>query len=194
MSQSATPVKILGLGGSLRVPSHSLTVLKLALTGATEAGAVVDLLDLNELTLPFFRPEQPLESYLEADYIRQYLARFQAADGFLWCAPTYHATPSAAFKNALDFLELLPRRPHLYLTGKVAGLISLAGGANAGGESLTALYYNARALKLLVAPGSFHVSPAKRLFDDQGHLQDDRTLSRLHDLGTEVVRLAERLK
>src|SRR5205814_7545458 len=111
MSQGMDEIKILGLGGSRRQASHSLTVLKMALQAAAEAGADVELLDLNRLELPLFLPEQPVEVYPDPDYIRQYLAKWSVADGFIWCPPTYHASPSGAFKNALDFLELLPRRP-----------------------------------------------------------------------------------
>ena len=191
--QPEKEIKILGLGGSLRDGSYSLTALKMALDGAGWGGATTEMIDLKELRLPFFQPEQPLEAYPEAAYISEFLDKFKAADGFVWCPPTYHATPSAVFKNALDFLELLPRRPHLYLSGKVAGLIALAGGANAGGEALTSLYYNARSLKLLVVPSSFHLSPAKTLFVD-GDIKDEKVIGRIASLGTEVAQLARKLR
>ncbi len=194
MSELSGELKILGLGGSLRVPSFSLTALKIALDAAAQAGATPDLLDLNQLDLPFFRPEQPIEAYPDPAYITAFLDRFRAADGFLWSSPTYHGTPSAAFKNALDFLELLPRRPKLYLSGKVGGLIAVASGVNGGPTALTSLIYNARTLRLLIAPGSLHVSPSKRVFDAEGHLLDEKLTTQLVELGQEVVRLARLLK
>lgn len=187
-------VKILGLGGGLRVPSTSLSVLKLALEGAVQAGAEADLIDLNELELPFFRPGRTIEDYPDPAYIRQFLTKFEAAQGFLWSAPTYHGTPSATFKNALDFLELLPRQPHLYLTGKVGGLLTVAGGPNAGPNSLTSLIYNARALRMLIAPSSLQISPARKLFDANGHLTDERLIQQIIALGAEVTSLARQLK
>ncbi len=193
MNDTQPPLKILGLGGSLRPGSYSLEVLKIALAGAEKAGAAVELLDISRLDLPFFQPEQPVEAYPQAEALQAYLAKFQAADGFIWSAPTYHATPAAPFKNALDLLELLPRRPRIYLSGKVIGLLALAGGTNAGAECLTALYYNARALKGLVVPNSFQVSPTKNLFAS-GKMEDERLLGRLMELGTEVANLAHKLK
>ncbi len=193
MSERAE-LKIVGLGGSLRAGSHSLSVLKIALESAARAGASVELLDLNAAGLPFFVPEQSLEAYPDAAKVARFLEIMGAADGYLWCAPTYHGTPSAAFKNALDFLELLPRRPHLYLSGKVAGLMALAGGTQAGPNALTALIYNARALRVLIAPGSLHISPARRLFDESGQLLDSKLLAQIDELGAEVVGLARLLR
>src|SRR4051794_9324184 len=123
-------VKILGLGGSMRRPSHTLTVLKMALEAASQSGATTDLIDIAGLELPLFYDTKRLEDFPNPEYIRAFLEKFKWADGFIFCAPTYHGTPSASFKNALDFLEFLPRRPNLYLSGKVGGLIAVASGTN----------------------------------------------------------------
>ena len=40
----------------------------------------------------------------------------------------YHGTVSGSFKNALDWLQLLSDRDPPYLTNKVVGLVSTAGG------------------------------------------------------------------
>jgi hypothetical protein len=45
-------IKVVGLGGSMAVPSRSLAALKLGLAAAQEAGATTELLDLRELSLP----------------------------------------------------------------------------------------------------------------------------------------------
>lgn len=194
MSLTDKEVTILGLGGSMRRPSHTLTVLKLALEAARQSGASTELIDLHELELPLYYDTKRLEDFPNPDYIRQFLEKFSRADGFIFCAPTYHATPSASFKNALDFLEFLPRRPKLYLTGKVGGLLVVASGINGGPNCLTSLMFNARALKLLIAPGSIEVSPSKRIFDAEGRLTDESLAARIAELGAEVVKLARMLK
>ncbi|MER3423162.1 MAG: hypothetical protein C4293_07970 [Nitrospiraceae bacterium] len=48
------PIKIVGLGGSLRAPSSSLAALKIALEGAAEAGAHTQVLDVRTLNLPIY--------------------------------------------------------------------------------------------------------------------------------------------
>ena len=56
------PVRVVGLGGSLRAASTSLTALKAALDGATAAGAEVQLISVRDLGLrctpPNTRPPQ----------------------------------------------------------------------------------------------------------------------------------------
>ena len=50
------PVRVVGLGGSLHAPSNSLAALRIALEGAREAGAEVELMDIRELDLLFYQP------------------------------------------------------------------------------------------------------------------------------------------
>lgn len=186
--------KIVGLGGSLRAGSRSLHVLKIALEGATAAGADTELLNVHDLNFPFYLPGQPLETYPDPAAIQAFIAKFQAADGVILAAPTYHAAPAAPFKNALDFLEFLPRKPHLYLTGKVGGLLVVSGGTRYGAFSLNALMSSALALRLIIAPGSFTVAPARTLFDADGTLTDQKMHAQLTEFGAEVANLAAALK
>ena len=51
------PPTIVGLGGSLARNSRSLAALRVALDGASEAGAATCLLDLRELDLPLYNPD-----------------------------------------------------------------------------------------------------------------------------------------
>jgi FMN reductase len=117
-------LKIVGLGGSLAQQSTSLAALRVALEGAAEAGAAIELLDIKELSLPMYDPaiEKPRESV-----IKMCEAIYQA-DGLIWSSPMYNGTISGSFKNALDWLILLGDRNPPYLTDKVVGLISTAGG------------------------------------------------------------------
>lgn len=54
----AGTLKIVGLGGSLAEVSRSRAALRVALDGAAEAGAETELLDLRELDLPMYNPDQ----------------------------------------------------------------------------------------------------------------------------------------
>jgi FMN reductase len=49
----------------------------------------------------------------------------------VWSSPLNHGTVSGAFKNALDWLQLLGDHEPPYLTDKVIGLVSTAGGTHA---------------------------------------------------------------
>ncbi len=91
-------------------------------------------------------------------------------------------------------MEFLSRRPNLYLSGKVGGLIAVASGYNGGPTCLTSLIHNARVLRLLIATGSMHVTPTRRIFDEEGRLTDEKQAGQINGLGVEVVRLARLLK
>src|SRR4051794_13735501 len=96
-------VTIVGLGGSLAPQSTSLSALKVALDGARDYGADVQLFDLRALNLPMFMPDgAPAPAAA-----RQLCDAVSVAQGMLWSSPLYHGTISGAFKNALDWLQLL---------------------------------------------------------------------------------------
>ena len=98
-------IDILGLGGSLAPHAASLAALNVALNGAREYGASVELFDLRELNLPMYVPGAPVP-----DAARRLCDATHAAHGMLWSSPLYHGTISGAFKNALDWLQLLSDR------------------------------------------------------------------------------------
>ena len=102
--------------------------LRAALELAAERGAQTELLDLNALDLPLFRPDQPINAYPAAHHgsIVRIIDACRRADALLWSSPTYHGTVSGAFKNALDFLELLRDEEPPYLQGKAVGLIAVS--------------------------------------------------------------------
>jgi FMN reductase len=117
-------LKVVGLGGSLAKRSNSLAALRVALQGAAEAGAKTELLDVKQLSLPMYDPaiENPPDS------VRAMCDAMYRADGLIWSSPMYNGTISGSFKNALDWLILLGHSNPPYLTDKVVGLISVAGG------------------------------------------------------------------
>ncbi|MGV9240606.1 NADPH-dependent FMN reductase [Streptomyces nigra] len=93
---------VVGMGGSLRTPSTSLTALRVAVEGVADAGAYTRTLDLKRPRLPFYTSERavPVSARRLADTV-------QAADALLWISPTYHGSVGGAFKNAVDWLALL---------------------------------------------------------------------------------------
>src|SRR6476619_4977197 len=97
------------LGGSLREPSRTRAMLQVSLAFARERGVYAQLVDLRELELPMFLPDQTLEDYpIEKQAaIAHLLEAYRRADAMIWACPTYHGTVSGVFKNALDFAELL---------------------------------------------------------------------------------------
>ncbi len=177
-------IRVVGMGGSLSKDSTSLAALKLALEGAQEAGAEVELFDIHELNLPLYAPEmQPPEAAVrlaEAVY---------GANGMLWSSPLYHGTVSGSFKNAVDWLDLLRSREPPFLADKVIGLISTAGGIH-GLQAVNTMEFCVRALRGWAVPLVMPIASAAQAFDEHGHLRDAKVDAQLHLLGREVVRAA----
>jgi FMN reductase len=140
-------VRIVGLGGSLARRSTSLAALKVAIEGAAGAGATTELFDVRELNLPMYVPEsEPVP-----DAARALCDAVYACQGMLWSSPLYHGTISGSFKNALDWLQLLGDRRPAYLTDKVVGLISTAGGTQ-GLQAVNTIEFIVRALRGWAVP------------------------------------------
>jgi len=177
-------VRIVGLGGSLAEHSTSLSALNVALEGARDYGADVRLFDLRELNLPMFVPgagHAPTAALALCDAVA-------AAQGMLWSSPLYHGTISGAFKNALDWLQLLSERKPPYLTDKVVGLISTAGGTH-GLQAVNTMEFVVRALRGWAVPLVLPIPQSWQVFKD-GRLIDKRVEEQLRALGRELARAA----
>jgi FMN reductase len=178
-------LRIVGLGGSLAEYSTSLSALNVALEGARDYGADVRLLDLRELNLPMFVPAAgpaPTAALELCDAVA-------AAQGMLWSSPLYHGTISGAFKNALDWLQLLSDRNPPYLTDKVVGLISTAGGTH-GLQAVNTMEFVVRALRGWAVPLVLPIPQSWQVFKD-GRLIDKRVEEQLRALGRELARAAQ---
>jgi len=187
MAAGSGSVRIVGLGGSLARVSRSRAALVLALDGAADAGAETELLDLRELDLPMYNPddERPTEAAVHL------IESCYAADGMLWSSPMYQGTISGAFKNALDWLHVLGTRDPPFLHDTVVGLISAAGGTH-GLQAVNTMEFATRALRAWAVPYVVPVPTAARVFDADGTVRDEVIAGQLRMLGGEVVRAAER--
>jgi FMN reductase len=179
-------VTIVALGGSLAEQSTSLAAVRIALEGAAQAGAHTALYDVRQLDLPMYVPntnEVP-------DAARAFCESVYACDGMLWSSPLYHGTISGSFKNALDWLQLLGGREPAYLTDKVIGLISTAGGTQ-GLQGVNTMEFIVRALRGWAVPLVIPIPQAWRVFQE-GQVLNESVAAQLRALGGEVARAAGR--
>jgi FMN reductase len=151
------------------------------------AYAETELLDLRELELPMYDPDdnEPTEA------AKRLIESSHSADGMIWASPMYQGTISGAFKNALDWLHLLGDRDPPYLHDKVIGLISAAGGTQ-GLQAINTMEFSVRALRGWAVPYVVPIASAARVFDIDGSIQDEGIRRQLKTLGQEVVRVAEK--
>jgi FMN reductase len=181
-------LRIVGLGGSLRLNSSSRAALKVALDGAADAGATVELLDLHQLQLPMFDPgsdgvPESVAGFIDAVY---------AADGMIWSSPLYHGSVSGSFKNALDWLDLLGKREPPLLTDRVIGLISVAGGTQ-GLQAVNTMEFIVRALRAFAVPLVVPIPQSWQAFEATGRPANPQIEEPLHMLGGEVARVSRRI-
>jgi FMN reductase len=178
---------VVGLGGSLASVSKSRAALQTALEGAANAGAETELLDIGELNLPLYNPDDDEPT----DDAARLIESCYSADGMLWSSPMYQGTISGALKNALDWLHVLGRRDPPYLHDKVIGLISAAGGTQ-GLQAINTMEFSVRALRGWAVPYVVPVASAARVFDQDGQIHDEGVEAQLRTLGEEVVRVSQR--
>jgi FMN reductase len=183
------PVRILGLGGSLRERSLSLGLLRATLNLAAANGAETVLADLRQLELPMYNPDRPLSDYPPA--MNWLLEQARAADAFIFCSTTYHGTIPGVVKNALDALDFLIDDTPRYLGGKPVGLVALGGPSAA--NVITALGHAARGLNALAI--STVVTASGRMIDpDRLEITDEATRDRAGRLVTELISITHRLR
>ena len=185
-------LKVVGMGGTLREGSTSLGALRRALAASDDAGAGIELLDLNELKLPMYEPRKLLHEY--GDNVRRLIGAIREADALLISTAAYHGTLAGVTKNALDYVQFLGKEEHPYFEGKVVGLISTAGGEQAATNANAAMVHTVHALRGVVAPLMVGVTRAWQHTDDDGEITDDRYGRRLDDLGGLVVEMAGKFR
>ena len=181
--RSKDKLLVVGLGGSMAQHSTSLSALEIALEGAREAGARTELLDIRDLALPMYDPAVSSAP----DAVGRMCRLIHDADGLVWSSPLYHGTISGSFKNALDWLQLLANEKPPYLTDKVVGLISTAGGVQ-GLQAVNTMEFVVRALRGWAVPLVLPIAQSWKAFDDNGAPTDPKLADPLRALGREVAR------
>lgn len=174
---------ILGISGSLREPSSTAYAVRLALSGAEQAGARALMLSPDELRLPLFDDRDDISTY--GPKVEHYLQVIRSAHGIVLGTPVYHGMFSAVLKNALEFLELLAGEDPPRLSGKVVALISVAAGSpNTSG--VNALQWACRPLQAWILPKSVATTSAA-LQSQEGHPTDPHISEQLQTLGRTLV-------
>jgi NAD(P)H-dependent FMN reductase len=90
--------------------------------------ATYSFLDLRDYDLPFFNENKGPrgnDNRHPAENVARWLEDIAAADGYIFITPEYNEGPSAALKNAIDFLAFEANR-------KPAAIISYSDGFNGG--------------------------------------------------------------
>lgn len=174
-------VRIGGICGSLRDGSYTRLAVQLALEGARETGAEIELIDLRSYELIFCAGDENGEEPADVERLR---ATVRSCNGLILGTPEYHGSFSGVLKNALDLMGFDE------MSGKMIGLVGVSGGAMGGLNALNGLRTVGRALHAWVVPEQATIPKARQLFDAEGHLADGVLEQRLREVGRQVARFA----
>lgn len=176
------PINVVALCGSLRKGSTTHAALTIALKGAEEFGASVELLDLSEYELIFYGAVDEKSHYPpDVTKLKQKLVE---AHGILLGSPEYHGSFSGVIKNALDLMGSEE------FQNKVVGLIGVSGGRMGAGNALSMLRIVCSSLRAWVLPNDVSIARASEAFDENGCLNDPELEMRIRRIGRQVAEYA----
>ncbi len=95
---------IVAFAGSNRKGSVNRAALALAIEGAQQAGAVVDVVDLREFSMPLYDADWHLVNGVP-ESARALREKLRAAGGLLIASPEYNASITPLLKNTIDWLS-----------------------------------------------------------------------------------------
>lgn len=178
---------IVGIGGTLRAPSSSERMLRIALVAAEAQGAAVDCISGQDLVMPIFDPHTSDRS----ESARALVEKIRQADGVILASPGYHGSISGLIKNAIDYTEDLRDGETVYLDGKAVGCIACGSGWQAAGTTLTALRSIVHALRGWNTPLGAVINTTAVTFGPDGRLSDASLQAQLEMIGRQVVDFAK---
>lgn len=179
---SERSLRVVAICGSLRPASFTRTAVRIALRGASEAGAETQLIDLRDYSLIFCDGKEDESSYPEGVF--KLRKEVRQAKGIILGTPEYHGSFSGVLKNALDLMGFDE------LEGKMLGLVGVSGGTMGAFQGLNDLRTVGRALHAWVIPEQASVPEAWKVFDGAGNIKDRELENKLMEVGRQVVRFA----
>jgi NAD(P)H-dependent FMN reductase len=134
----------------------------------------IDVVDLAELGLPFMdEPNHPRLRRYEHQHTKDWSARVDAADAFVFVTPEYNHSFNAPLKNAIDFL-------HSEWEYKPVGFVSY-GGIAAGTRALQALKPVVVALKMTPVNDAVNVPFVRQFIDEDERFTPNEVLEQAAD-------------
>lgn len=158
--------RVLAMAGSLRKDSYNKKLLRVGAEALREAGAEVDLLELNDVAMPLYDGDLEEAGGLPPGAI-EFKRRLALADGYLFASPEYNHSIPGTFKNAIDWAS---RGEEEVLSGKVAALMAASPGGGGGMRMLPHLRQVLTALGVWLLPAQVTLAKADEAFGEDGGL------------------------
>jgi len=129
----------------------------------------IDYADLAEINLPFMdEPNHPRLRQYTKQHTKDWSARVDAADAFVFVTPEYNHAMTAPLKNAIDYLN------HEWQY-KPLGFVSY-GGVAAGTRSVQSIKPVADVLKMTAVPEAVVIPLFQRFMTDNGTFEPEQLI------------------
>ncbi|MFT3663291.1 MAG: NADPH-dependent FMN reductase [Gordonia sp. (in: high G+C Gram-positive bacteria)] len=154
--------KLMIVVGSVREGRIALPIAEwIKRTAEADGRFEIDFADLAEIALPLMdEPNHPRARQYTKPHTKEWSARVEAADAFVFAFPEYNFSYGAAIKNALDYLSIeWDRKPVAFVNW---------GGNSGGTRAQTALRPVVTALGMVSTHGSVEMNMPFGQVDENG--------------------------
>lgn len=186
--------KILAFAGSTRIDSFNKKLVKVAASGAREAGSEVTLIDLQNYPMPLF--DEDLEKQegipLNARKLKDLMLSHQ---GLLISSPEYNSSVSGVLKNTIDWIsrQSAGESPSDCFKEKVAGLMSASPGGLGGLRGLVHVRAILENMGVFVIPSQVTIPKAHEAFNLDGTLKDPKQEQKVKNIGINLYEILLKL-
>ena len=186
--------KILAFAGSTRTDSYNKKLVKIASTGATEAGADVTVIDLRDFPMPIYDGDLEQRDGLPSN-ARKLKDLMLTHQGFLISSPEYNSSISAAFKNTIDWASRQSEgeTPLACFKSKIAGIMSASPGMLGGLRGLVHVRSILENIGVIVMPDQIAIAKAHEAFNEEGTLKDKKQEDQVKKIGASVAKILLKL-
>lgn len=192
--QEMTQAKILAFAGSTRTDSFNKKLIKIAATGAREAGADVTIIDLRDYPMPLYDEDLEKKEGLPSSTLK--LKELMLSHhGFLISSPEYNSSISGVLKNTIDWTSRQgdDEFPLICFKDKVAGLMSASPGGLGGSRGLVHVRAILENMGVMVIPNQSAISKAHESFNLDGTMKDQKQHQQVKKIGANLAQMLLKL-
>jgi chromate reductase, NAD(P)H dehydrogenase (quinone) len=182
-----TPLKLVGISGSLRSQSYNSGALR-AVASLIPEGASFSIASLADL--PFYNTDVEQRGFPAA--VERFRGDVAAADALVFAAPEYNFSISGVLKNALEWLSRPPNPP---ASGKPCAMFGASVSPLGTARGQFHLRHICVSLNMIpVNAPHVDITNAKAKFDAESRLTDQPSIDALRQLIGELCVLTVRLR
>lgn len=185
-----TKPKILAFAGSTRTDSFNKKLVKIASTGAKDAGADVTVIDLRDFQMPIYDGDLEIQEGLPSS-ARKLKDLMLMHQGLLISSPEYNSSISGVLKNTIDWISRQSEGeiPLACFKDKVAGLMSASPGGLGGLRGLVHVRAMLENIGVIVIPNQVAVSKAHEAFNLDGTMKDEKHEQQVKKIGADLTQM-----